>query len=54
MPPLADQLLAMGMRELEIGHVLARLIDEHYELDTTHFLAGLCAGAGAHHRQTAK
>ena len=39
MPPLADQLLAMGMRELEIGHVLARLIDEHYELDTTHFLA---------------
>jgi len=39
MPPLADQLLAMGMREIDISHVLARLIDERYELDATHFLA---------------
>ena len=39
MAPLPDQLLAMGMREIDISHVLARLIDERYELDNTHFLA---------------
>ncbi len=39
MPPLADQLLARGMREFDISLVLARLIDEHYALDATLFLA---------------
>ena len=39
MPPLADQLLAMGMRELDISLVLVRLMDEQYELNATLFLA---------------
>lgn len=39
MAHLADQLLAMGMREMDISLVLARLIDENYVLETTHFLA---------------
>ena len=40
---LADQLLGKGMNELDISLVLARLQDEHYQLDTTEFLADVLA-----------
>ena len=42
-PSLADQLLGKGMNELDISLVLARLQDEHYQLDTTEFLADVLA-----------
>ena len=41
--PLADQLLAMGMQDLDIGLVLARLGDEHYDLNDTCLLAEVLA-----------
>ena len=41
--PLADQLLAREMNELDISLVLARLQDEHYALDATSFLADVLA-----------
>lgn len=40
---LADQLLAKRMNELDISLVLARLQDEHYQLDATEFLADVLA-----------
>lgn len=41
--PLADQLLKRGMHDLDIGLVLARLHEEHFELDGTEFLAEVWA-----------
>ena len=40
---LADQLLARQMNELDISLVLARLQDEHYQLDATDFLVEVLA-----------
>lgn len=40
---IADQLLARQMNELDISLVLARLQDEHYQLDATDFLAEVLA-----------
>lgn len=37
--PLADQLLTMGMPEINIGLALARLNDERYDLTATEILA---------------
>ena len=46
--PLADQLLAREMNDLDISLVLARLQDEHYVLDATSFLADVLAPNSIH------